>query len=199
MYEYWTTFQRICASCPHHQIHEQLLIHYFYEGLISMDTQMIDATSGGALVDRTPVVARHLIQNMTSNNKVFSTRKNSIVLTSGIHEMGWWGSPWLPFKLFDLEWFWWKDNVYQEWSSALKNPNPSVWRKAGVVVSRRDLGRIECESTPLLNLNLMWFKTFLKSSVFPTKWKTTCCFVESTDCFTLRSFEKVENCFSLVD
>jgi len=49
---------------------------------------MIDATSGGALVDRTPVVARHLIQNMTSNNKVFSTRKNSIVLTSGIHEMG---------------------------------------------------------------------------------------------------------------
>ncbi|RDY08412.1 hypothetical protein CR513_07357, partial [Mucuna pruriens] len=32
-----------------------------------MDRSMIDAASGGALMDKTPVVARHLISNMASN------------------------------------------------------------------------------------------------------------------------------------
>jgi len=37
--------------------------------------------------------------------------------------------------------------VDQEWSSVLKNPNPSVWWKAGIAaISGRDLGRIECDS-----------------------------------------------------
>ncbi|RDY12780.1 hypothetical protein CR513_02377, partial [Mucuna pruriens] len=35
---------------------------------------MIDAASGGALIDKTPTAARHLISNMTSNTKQFRTR-----------------------------------------------------------------------------------------------------------------------------
>ena len=81
--------------------------------------------------------------------------------------------------------------VDQVWSSALKNPNPKClmkgWCCCCVSVGS---GYNRVWSTPLLNLKLMWFKTFLKSSVFLTKWKTTCCFVESTSCFALRSFEK---------
>ncbi|XP_062119327.1 uncharacterized protein LOC133833085 [Humulus lupulus] len=46
LYEYWERFKRLCASCPHHQISEQLLIQYFYEGLQSLDRSMIDAASG---------------------------------------------------------------------------------------------------------------------------------------------------------
>ncbi|RDX66315.1 hypothetical protein CR513_54929, partial [Mucuna pruriens] len=38
-----------------------------YEGLTMMDRSMIDTPSGGALMDKTPTVARHLIFNMTSN------------------------------------------------------------------------------------------------------------------------------------
>jgi len=45
----------------------------------------------------------------------------------------------------------------------------------------------------------MWIETFLKLDVFPTKWKTTCCFVESTDCFALRGFAKGWKLFDLVD
>ena len=30
--KYWERFKKLCASCPHHQISEQLLIQYFYEG-----------------------------------------------------------------------------------------------------------------------------------------------------------------------
>ncbi|RDX96708.1 hypothetical protein CR513_20600, partial [Mucuna pruriens] len=42
---------------------------YFYEGLSMMDKSMIDAASGGALMDKTPAVARHLISNMASNTQ----------------------------------------------------------------------------------------------------------------------------------
>ncbi|XP_027348057.1 uncharacterized protein LOC113859498 [Abrus precatorius] len=87
LYEYWERFKRLCASCPHHQINEQLLIQYFYKGLISIDRQMIDAARGGALVDKTPIVARQLIENMASNNQQFNTRSNLVPLNSGVYEI----------------------------------------------------------------------------------------------------------------
>ncbi|RDX89337.1 hypothetical protein CR513_28953, partial [Mucuna pruriens] len=67
-------FNKLCATCPHHQINEQLLIQYFYEGLTMMDRNMIDAASGGALMDKTPATARHLISNMASNTQQFGIR-----------------------------------------------------------------------------------------------------------------------------
>ncbi|RDY04094.1 hypothetical protein CR513_12241, partial [Mucuna pruriens] len=39
-----------------------------------MDRSMIDAASGGALMDKTPPAARHLISNMTSNTQQFGIR-----------------------------------------------------------------------------------------------------------------------------
>ena len=77
LYEYWERFKRLCASCPHHQISEQLLIQYFYEGLLPMERSMIDAASGGALVDKTPNEARALISNMAANTQQFGTRTNN--------------------------------------------------------------------------------------------------------------------------
>ncbi|RDX97914.1 hypothetical protein CR513_19251, partial [Mucuna pruriens] len=67
LHEYLERFNKLCATCPHHHISELLLIQYFYEGLTMMDQSMIDATSGGALMDKTPATARHLISNMASN------------------------------------------------------------------------------------------------------------------------------------
>ena len=57
LHEYWERFKKLCASYPHHQINEHLLIQYFYEGLNIMDRQMIDVASGGSLVDKTPTNA----------------------------------------------------------------------------------------------------------------------------------------------
>ncbi|RDX95349.1 hypothetical protein CR513_22146, partial [Mucuna pruriens] len=74
LHEYWERFNKLCATCSYHQISEQLLIQYFYEGLIIMDRRMINATSGGALMDKTPVAARNLISNMASNTQQFGTR-----------------------------------------------------------------------------------------------------------------------------
>jgi len=52
----------------------QLLIPYFYEGLMPIDCSIIDVASGGALVDKTPEAARQLISNMAANSKQFGTR-----------------------------------------------------------------------------------------------------------------------------
>ncbi|XP_020206813.1 uncharacterized protein LOC109791870 [Cajanus cajan] len=86
LYEYWERFKRLCASCPHHQISEQLLLQYFYEGLNIMDRSMIDAASGGALGDMTPASARGLIEKMASNSQQFNMRSDAIVVR-GVHDV----------------------------------------------------------------------------------------------------------------
>ncbi|XP_031096961.1 uncharacterized protein LOC116001211 [Ipomoea triloba] len=74
LYEYWERFKKFCASSPHHQITEQLLSQYFYEGLFPTDRSMIDAASGGALVDKTSDAAKNLIANMAANSQQFGNR-----------------------------------------------------------------------------------------------------------------------------
>ncbi|XP_024046654.1 uncharacterized protein LOC112100998, partial [Citrus clementina] len=77
LYEYWERFKQLCASCPQHQISDQLLIQYFYEGLSLMDRSMIDAASGGVLVNKTPTQARELISNMAANAQQFGSRQDA--------------------------------------------------------------------------------------------------------------------------
>ncbi|KAL0291970.1 UNVERIFIED_CONTAM: hypothetical protein Scaly_2611900 [Sesamum calycinum] len=71
LYEYWERFKELVASYPHHQLTESLLIQYFYEGLSRMDRRMVDAASGGALIDKTPNEAQNLISTMAENYKQY--------------------------------------------------------------------------------------------------------------------------------
>ena len=43
---------------------------------------MIDAASGGALMDKTPEVVRILISNMAENSQQFTSRNSSIIRTA---------------------------------------------------------------------------------------------------------------------
>jgi len=45
---------------------------------------MIDAASGGAFIDKTPTRARHLVENMASNNQQFGTGSNLVALPRGV-------------------------------------------------------------------------------------------------------------------
>ena len=45
------------------------------------------AISGGALVDKTPIDARNLIENMFFNFQQFTTRSDSVVVTKGVNEI----------------------------------------------------------------------------------------------------------------
>ncbi|XP_027169579.1 uncharacterized protein LOC113769319 [Coffea eugenioides] len=78
LYEYWERFKQLCASCPHHQIPDQLLIQYFYEGLQPMDRSMVDPASGGALVNKTTDEGKLLISNMAENSQQFGVRFEGI-------------------------------------------------------------------------------------------------------------------------
>ncbi|XP_021845840.2 uncharacterized protein [Spinacia oleracea] len=78
LYEYWERFKRLCSSCPQHQISDQLLIQYFYEGLCS---------SGGTLVDKTPTQARALFSNMAQNTQQHGSR-NDVKRVNGVDLSG---------------------------------------------------------------------------------------------------------------
>ncbi|CAN6566337.1 unnamed protein product [Malus baccata var. baccata] len=64
---YYERFKSLVASCPQHQMKEELLFQYFYEGLLPLERQMLDASAGGALVDKTPMAAKILISNRALN------------------------------------------------------------------------------------------------------------------------------------
>ncbi|KAL0413444.1 UNVERIFIED_CONTAM: hypothetical protein Sradi_1546100 [Sesamum radiatum] len=76
-YEYWGRFKQLVESCPHHQIPDHLLIQYFYEGLTEANRSLVDATSGGALYDKTPTEARKVITTMAANNQQFNSRNEN--------------------------------------------------------------------------------------------------------------------------
>nr|XP_027090502.1 uncharacterized protein LOC113711543 [Coffea arabica] len=76
LYEYWERFKKLCNKYPQHQISEQLLIQYFYEGLLFRDRNIIDVASGGALVNKIPREARELIEGMAENSQQFGTRED---------------------------------------------------------------------------------------------------------------------------
>ncbi|CAN6711721.1 unnamed protein product [Malus baccata var. baccata] len=64
---YYERFKSLVASCPQHQMKEELLLQYFYEGLLPIERQRLDASAGGALVDKTPTAAKTLIANRALN------------------------------------------------------------------------------------------------------------------------------------
>ncbi|CAN6583800.1 unnamed protein product [Malus baccata var. baccata] len=68
---YYERFKSLVASCPQHQMKEELLLQYFYEGLLPIERQMLDASAGGALVDKTPTAAKMLIANRALNTQQY--------------------------------------------------------------------------------------------------------------------------------
>ncbi|XP_042387507.1 uncharacterized protein LOC121979575 [Zingiber officinale] len=107
LYEYWERFEKLCSSCLHHQISDHLLIQYFYEGLLPMDRCMIDAASGGALVNKTPAEAREIISTMAANAQQFGNRQAS---TKGVN-----GAQLTKLDAQDI-----KNSLLQEMTSAFR-------------------------------------------------------------------------------
>ncbi|KAM1465632.1 hypothetical protein ACFXTO_045110 [Malus domestica] len=73
---------------------EELLIQYFYEGLLPIERQMFDASAGSALVDMTLVAAKTLIANRAHNAQQYegvgqreSPRQHSVNEVSAISEI----------------------------------------------------------------------------------------------------------------
>ena len=79
LFEYWDRFNKLIMRCPQHQISNQLLIQYFCEGLTLIDRRIIDAASGGALMNKIPDEAWKLIGDMAMNFQQFGPRETALV------------------------------------------------------------------------------------------------------------------------
>ncbi|TQD96252.1 hypothetical protein C1H46_018161 [Malus baccata] len=64
---YYERFKTLVASCPEHQMKDELLLQYFYEGLLPIKRQMLDTSAERALVNKTPMAAKTLIANRALN------------------------------------------------------------------------------------------------------------------------------------
>ncbi|CAN6711842.1 unnamed protein product [Malus baccata var. baccata] len=84
---YYERFKSLVASCPQHQMKEELLLQYFYEGLLSLERQMLDASAGGALVDKTPMAAKILIANRALNAQQYEGVDQRGPLRQQVHEV----------------------------------------------------------------------------------------------------------------
>ncbi|XP_052185189.1 uncharacterized protein LOC127796827 [Diospyros lotus] len=86
-------YQPLCIQYPQLQVNFELksgLIHLLpkFHGLAGEDPHryLVDAASGGALVEKTPVAARDLISKMAQNAQQFGTRLNTPMKT--VNEVG---------------------------------------------------------------------------------------------------------------
>ncbi|KAM1381425.1 hypothetical protein ACFX2I_023026 [Malus domestica] len=84
---YYERFKSLVASCPQHQMKEELLLQYFYEGLLPLERQMLDASAGGALVDKTPMAAKILIANRALNAQQYEGVGQKGPPRQQVHEM----------------------------------------------------------------------------------------------------------------
>ncbi|CAN6704227.1 unnamed protein product [Malus baccata var. baccata] len=84
---YYERFKSLVASCPQHQMKEELLLQYFYEGLLPLERQMLDASAGGALVDKTPMAAKILISNRALNAQQYEGVGQRGPPRQQVHEM----------------------------------------------------------------------------------------------------------------
>jgi len=67
LYDAWERFNEMLRRYPHHGLEKWLIIHTFYNGLLSTTKMNVDAAACGALMNKTYTRAYALIEDMTQN------------------------------------------------------------------------------------------------------------------------------------
>jgi len=65
--ETWECLNEYIRACPHHEIDEWLIIQGFYHGLTGMACSHLDASAGGAFLQKNVKDAKDLIEKMVIN------------------------------------------------------------------------------------------------------------------------------------
>ena len=86
MYEAWERYKDLLRKCPHHELPGWLQIQTFYNGLRLEHRAMVDATTGGSLMGKTPEDAYGLLDDMALNAFSWNTDKTARK-PSGIHSI----------------------------------------------------------------------------------------------------------------
>ncbi|XP_031286373.1 uncharacterized protein LOC116145068 [Pistacia vera] len=75
LYEAWECYRELLRKCPHHGLPIWLQVQTFYIGLIPANRSMIDASSRGTIMKKTPEAAYELLDEMASNSYQWQSDK----------------------------------------------------------------------------------------------------------------------------
>ncbi|KAL5555381.1 hypothetical protein UlMin_037617 [Ulmus minor] len=87
LYETWERYKDLLRKCPHHDLPMWMQVQMFYSGLHPNIQTMMDAASGGALMNKTSEEGYKLIEVMVSNNYMNPTNRSAQRRTTGIHNI----------------------------------------------------------------------------------------------------------------
>ena len=63
----WERFHELLRRCPHHRLTRWMQVHTFYNGLSDSSRTIIDASVGGALMNKTTNKAYEILDDTTPN------------------------------------------------------------------------------------------------------------------------------------
>ena len=87
LYEAWERLKDLLKKCPHHGLPMWMQVQMFYNSLRPNTQTMVDAASGGALVNKTPKKGYELIEVMASNNYMKPTDRSTQRRTTSIYDI----------------------------------------------------------------------------------------------------------------
>ncbi|XP_052197256.1 uncharacterized protein LOC127804434 [Diospyros lotus] len=87
LYEAWERYKELLRRCPHHGIPDWLQVQTFYNGLLGHTRAIIDATTGGALMDKSFDYAYTLLEDMAANNYQWNPNRTPQRRTAGVYEI----------------------------------------------------------------------------------------------------------------
>ncbi|XP_061370918.1 uncharacterized protein LOC133313543 [Gastrolobium bilobum] len=76
LYESWDRFKELLWRCPNHGIPELIQMETFYYRLNGKTKDIVDASSGGALLDKTYTKAYEILERMAYNNYQWPTERS---------------------------------------------------------------------------------------------------------------------------
>ncbi|KAL5547351.1 hypothetical protein UlMin_007038 [Ulmus minor] len=89
LFEAWERFKDLLRRCPHHGIPICIQMETFYNGLLPPTRLMLDASAGGALLNKSYAEAYELIESIAANSYQWPTsRINTTKKVAGVHELG---------------------------------------------------------------------------------------------------------------
>ncbi|KAL5560290.1 hypothetical protein UlMin_036501 [Ulmus minor] len=88
LFEAWERFKDLLRRCPHHGIPICIQMETFYNGLLPPTRLMLDASAGGALLNKSYAEAYDLIESIAANSYQWPTsRINTTKKVAGVHEL----------------------------------------------------------------------------------------------------------------
>ncbi|XP_073120526.1 uncharacterized protein [Henckelia pumila] len=87
LYEAWERYKDLLRRFPHHKLFDWFSVQYFYYGLLHDNCTMLDTTTGGNLLCKSPEDGHELFEEMASSIYHPQFERNTLRKSVGIHQV----------------------------------------------------------------------------------------------------------------